>query len=116
MCDNCWKEHGSPKIINRFTKALQPLIDDVYEHHGAGGGLHIILDDFNIEDGHIQLCQDWIEHERGNGIYKCEPVSPEQLKAERACLKLLKQMTVEERASALALHDGYFTEPSPAHS
>jgi hypothetical protein len=109
MCVNCWIERGSPKIINEMTKALQPLIDDVYEHHGAGGGLHIILDDFNVEDGHVTFCQDWIEHERGNGVWKTDPVSPEQLKAERECLKLLKAMTVEERASAIAFHDGFFT-------
>lgn len=31
---------------------------EVYANHGAGGNLHIVLDDENIEDEHIRFCLD----------------------------------------------------------
>ncbi len=100
MCVNCWRDRGSPTIENERTRRCIELISDVYECHEAGGGLHIILDDFNIDNGHIQFCADYIEQDD----YK-QNVSPGRLAAERACLILLRGMTVDERASALALYD-----------
>lgn len=35
-----------------------PLVESFYlfEGNGAGGHLHIVLDDCNIEDGHVKFC------------------------------------------------------------
>lgn len=35
------------------------------EGNGAGGSLHIVLDDFNFEDGHVDYCIEYAE-ERGD--------------------------------------------------
>jgi len=46
----CWEKYGSPKIVNKRTIAAAKAADRVYEFHGAGGGLHCLLDDWNLED------------------------------------------------------------------
>ena len=95
MCYGCWEEYGKPQIDNEKVREAVEWVREVYEYHSAGGGLHIILDDFNIEDEHIELCDKWIrEHGAGPG--------------EEECLALFKTMTMDERASALALEDGYW--------
>jgi hypothetical protein len=106
MCQGCWKERGSPSLTNDKIKAAAELIAGVYEHHGCGGGLHIIVDDWNLEDSSLQFCEDYIEKPEYRASRNDE-VTDERLEAERACLRALKAMTEEERASALALYDGY---------
>lgn len=72
---------------------LTQLIQMIYAKHPAGGALHIVLDDGNTEDRHIQWCIDHLdeyaakdevplflecarlllsirERHRGNAIYK----------------------------------------------
>ena len=34
------------------------LIKEIYKLHNVGGPLHIVLDDYNIEDHHITYCLD----------------------------------------------------------
>lgn len=102
MCQSCWRESGSPKIDNQKVRDAQPLISDVYEFHGAGGSLHIVLDDSNIDDSDINFCLTSIaENKRG--------YPPEQIEAERKCGEHFLSMTVEERSSALALSSGYWS-------
>lgn len=58
ICDAC------RRIIERGTKPtlpeVRPLIDEYYAlpGNGAGGGLHIVLDDGNYERGNVQYCID----------------------------------------------------------
>lgn len=106
MCQWCWEKRGSPRLVTDKVKAAAELIDGVYEHHGCGGGLHIIVDDWNLCDGSVAFCEDYIEKPeyRRN---RNDEVSDERIEAERACLRALKAMTEDERASALALYDGY---------
>lgn len=86
------------------VKAAAELIAGVYEHHGAGGGLHVVLDDWNIEDSTVAFCQNYIEtpEYRAN-----DEVTSDRLGAERNCVHALKTLTEEERGSALALYDGF---------
>lgn len=102
MCVKCWEERGKPSIVNGETKRAARLISKVYEHHGAGGGLHIVVDDWNLDHSSLGYCGQLME----NPAYD---VSRERLTAERKCLKSLQAMTEDERASALAIHDGFFT-------
>lgn len=100
----CWKRAGSPTVVNgKVLKAID-LIGDVYEHHGAGGALHVLIDDFNFDS--IEFCEAWIDNRgRENPTLRWLPAdepSVEQVKAERACVAALKDMTLDERASAIA--------------
>ncbi len=58
MCDGCWDEYGKPDIVNEKTEAALALVRQVYAapRGGAGGRLHIVLDDWNLEDEHIYWC------------------------------------------------------------
>ena len=98
MCLGCWLELGSPKVFNKAVREAHPLIDLVYASSPVGGNLHIQLDDWNIDD----------EFFAGEMVvYHTDS----DLAAERRCYEHFKSMTVEERASALALYEGFY-EPS----
>lgn len=95
MCMGCWEKYGSPKIVNRKTLTAKILIGDVYYHHLAGGGLHVLLDDWNLDCLTRYSCEDDVQE-------------PERVRAEERCLKSFIEMTEAERASALAMYRGYF--------
>ena len=122
MCHGCWVEEGKPAIDTPAIRAAAAAVAEVYEHSCVGGNLHIVLDDWNLEDGSLAFCDAQIargghpddpEHSPWYTKEKLEnPDSPEQLAAERRCCDLFKALTVEERASALAFYDGFW--PAPA--
>lgn len=95
MCEGCYAEYGSPTIRNEKTDAAAALIARVYEQNCVGGNLHVQLDDWNIEDEFFD--EFTVHHESSDAA----------LAVERQCFDLMKSMTLEERASALALYDGY---------
>ena len=103
MCQGCWEEYGSPKIISPATVMACGLVNRVYNYCGVGGNLHSQLDDWNIEDEH------WDKFT----IYDDDEPSSMKLDAERKCFDTFKALTLEERASALALYDGYFGVDCP---
>jgi hypothetical protein len=93
MCQACWEEeYGSAAIDSAKTRDLAEAIRLVYlEPDGiVGGGLHVVIDDWNLEDESVTA-------------------SDPRNDAERSCRVKLLDATVAERASALALHDGYWS-------
>ena len=100
MCEGCWRnEFNAAQIDTPAVRKAAELIAKVYEYSAVGGGLHSIVDDFNIEDENITQ------------RYATDEDSAEQIAAENECLTALKVLTEAERASALALHDGYWKLP-----
>lgn len=100
MCMACYESYGSPGVRTPGVAKLVGLIARVYEFSPGGGNCHIVIDDFNIEDGDI----DWV-------MTKAIPVDlvdvgPEAIAAERDCMELMRSLSLEERATALAIHDG----------
>lgn len=58
-------------LIKRRILELIKIIYNIYSC--VGGALHIVLDDYNIEDSHIESCLDDIENikdEAEKNIYK----------------------------------------------
>ena len=100
MCRACWVDYGSPAIRNDRVLAAVAAIRELYELTASGGNLHVIVDDWNIDD-------EYFERDPCDENYW--DADPEQLAVERRCFALLKAMTVDERASALALHDKFIT-------
>lgn len=100
MCLGCYAEFGFPKIVSPTTRRIAELSDKVYEFSCVGGNLHCELDDWNIDD-------DFFE-----GDFK--PYNPAvpvaQLAVETECYAALKAASEDERASALALRDGYLMD------
>jgi len=90
MCRSCWDEAGQPSMDTPGVQLAVRLIGEVYEESWAGGNLHIVVDDWNTEQEHLDWCGTVITTE-----------------AERRCHKVLNELTEDERMSALALHDGF---------
>jgi hypothetical protein len=103
MCQYCWAKCGAHKIDNDQVREASALIAGVYEYSGVGGNLHIAIDDFNLEDDALEFCAGAIRDSESTGEYESG-----QCDAERLCLEKLKAMSLEERVSALALHDGFW--------
>lgn len=102
MCQNCYETAGSPQIVNENTTTAAELVKQVYKFSCVGGNLHIVLDDWNLEDSDIEFCSKQIA---SGGYGDC---SQEQLTIERQCCDAFAAMTMKERASALAIADRYF--------
>lgn len=79
---------ASPRVMELAT-AIYATPDGA-----VGGGLHIVLDDWNIEDEQIEWCLD-NEH----------PLTP----VEDECARLLLGMTFDQRAATLARWYGFTT-------
>ena len=121
MCYGCWEEAGKPQIDNEKVRGAVPLIRAVYDHSCVGGNLHVVLDDWNLEDGNLEFCSYCIDHggvmppdqcneahESYQAAKRANPDPPEQLAAERACCDAFMAMTEAERSSALALCDEFW--------
>lgn len=96
MCMDCWKEHGSPTVYNSKVKRAIQLINNVYEYHGAGGALHIVIDDWNVGPSFIHSCVEYAKE------YFEKHKNRLQFNTEIKCAKWLLKMTDQEIYSALA--------------
>ena len=56
MCSGCWEDMGSPVSHGARVRKTAALIDRLYETHAAGGPLHIVTDDWNLEAGFVRWC------------------------------------------------------------
>lgn len=107
MCVRCHEEAGCPTDWNDKIARAVPLIQTIYRHHVAGGLLHIVLDDWNIEDSHVQWAADYVTREKE----QWQDSDPEMTAACVELAPLLVQMSESERASALAYVDGVIPLP-----
>ena len=102
-----WQKLGCPSVVNGATLAAADLIAAVYQHSMNGGNLHDQLEMWNLKD---VFFKDGLITVRDPGS------SPERLEAERKCYDALRLMPEKERASAVALYEGYFLVPAYLHA
>jgi len=101
MCIDCYRRYSSPMIVSDATLLAAASIDIVFSYSAVGGNLHAILDDWNLEDEFFEDgFKNWSER-----------ASEDQVAAERACFDRLRGMSVDERASSLAIYDGFLSPP-----
>ena len=96
MCEDCWKEAGSPQIDNQKVRTAVEALQ------AADGDLGPLVDDYNVENQHIeadiQTLHGWID----------------QVWTEGHCLKIIHAMncflelSIPERYSALAWVDEFW--------
>lgn len=70
---------------------MREIVHSFYSLDGniVGGSLHIVLDDYNIEDNHIVWCKNYaLEKQDEDGVFMCD---------------LLLQFTEDEREKILGL-------------
>lgn len=91
MCLSCWEDYGSHKLRSDKIKNAVDAINKVYEYSLVGGNLHIVVDDWNIEDHNLLFCEKEISKEEDK----------EQRDVEQECFDILFSMTIEERNSTL---------------
>jgi hypothetical protein len=101
MCHGCWVEYGQPQIDSSAVREAARAIAAVYDFSCVGGDLHIVIDDWNLEDDNLEWCAGEIDKNEFHA-------STEQLASERLCLDLLRPLSEDERASALALYDRFW--------
>lgn len=101
MCYSCWEEYNKPTLDTPLIRYAAECIERVYDYSMTGGHMHITVDDWNIENSHLDTCEAAINENLFDG-------PDEQLATEKACLTALRSLSVEERASALALKEGMF--------
>jgi hypothetical protein len=65
MCYECWEEEGKPQIDTPAVREAAAAVGAVYELNGVGGNLHIVLDDWNLEDGSVEFCDRQIANQPG---------------------------------------------------
>lgn len=101
MCIECYREYGEPKIATEQVMRAATLIARVYGLDGpcsVGGWLHIAIDDWNLEDSSIDICQQAVER------HIAQEGETESLRAQRKCIQALKDLSIDERAAALGLY------------
>ncbi len=54
MCIGCWIDYGCPTLSNETTRDLAERIRKTDEY----GALHIVIDDWNLQDDHIKWCME----------------------------------------------------------
>lgn len=92
MCDNCWRQAGSPTERSESTGRVIELIEELYADHPTGGPLHSVLDNWNLS-GTIEPYRGL---DYGAGTYAlCDKIAA-----------LLNAMTEPQRYAALAYADG----------
>jgi hypothetical protein len=99
MCIECWEEYGRPAIVAPAVETAADAVNDMYVIHPVGGALHIVTDDWNLEDEFLDWCA------------SCENLEchgKKRLNAwEQRAFDTLRLLTINERATALALAHGY---------
>lgn len=104
MCYACWEEAGCPVYDVADVHLAASAVKELYRFCCVGGHLHIVVDDWNVDDSNLDFCQECID--------KNEDGQQESILAiERECLKLLRPLTPSERLSALALEEGFWGKP-----
>jgi len=98
MCYGCFEKYKDTVEITQRAKDAAEIIPVIYADCPAGGDLHIVIDDWNIEDRHVDFCMKELE----TSEYHQDIVD-----AERKFLELFKAMSENERAGCLALADGF---------
>lgn len=104
MCEKCWRSYDAPAVWNEDVKKSVGLIKTIYEHEPVGNPLHVVLDDWNLEDCFIN--DDWSDE-------WLSTVDKEAVSAARELIPVFLKLSLEERYSALAYAHDYLILPEP---
>ena len=92
MCYGCYEEYGEPQIDTPQVREAAARINAVFDECLTGGNWHVVIDDWNLEDDCVGSCME----------------AADLTTAEKALGEVLPMLSLDERASALALADGYW--------
>lgn len=103
MCYGCWEEYGKPTRVTPAIVETATLVEKLYASPGGGvgGNLHIVTDDWNLEDDNLAHCAE------RNSFPEDGRDNPITLKIEKDIIDAMRLMTEAERATVLALESGF---------
>lgn len=113
MCQTCWQEYGGPKIKNNNIELAVWMIGKVYAKHLSGGHLHIVLDDWNLENESLTFCEKQIEDDDLSDMIDGDYQTFKDI--EHGIMAIFRQMSLDERASTLYWYDlhEFFIDKEP---
>lgn len=110
MCIDCWEDHGRTTLDTPEVRRAVELIATIYRYHAVGSPFHVELDDWNID-----TTRAFTEPYPPIDELEVDDVDDVELAEYKAAARELQSlmigMSVEARASALALRDGFWTLP-----
>lgn len=104
MCQGCYKSYGSPNVRSRKTAQVVRLINKLNNAGQLKGPAFDVVAEWCLDDEAV-----------AEGIQDClrqDPEDPEDAEEVGRAFVLLTQllgMTVDERATAMAIYWGYLT-------
>lgn len=98
MCEECWAEYGCPSEVTPEVKMAATAIQVTLKHQMDGGNLFPILD-WSFDDETLNLVI--------TDIQRDEDTPKDRLNSERVCVRLLQEMPIVQRATTIALVQGY---------
>lgn len=100
MCEGCWADYGSPRDVPEDADQIVAQFEDLYsrDHCSTGGPLHVVLDDWNLEDEHLGPWED----ER-------DPWPPDVMELATKISTRLRELPIDQRAAVLALWEGWIS-------
>lgn len=111
MCYACWTKLGRPAAVTPKIIAAAELVDDLYGLAPVGGNLHIVTDDWNIEDDHVRSCRENVSRIQQGKTEQYDDTDPEQISIEASILDAIEPMSEAERATVLAVYLGFIDLP-----
>jgi hypothetical protein len=102
MCLACYKSMGAPVDICATTQQAVDAVREIYQWSSVGGNAHTVVDDWNLDDEYVEYCLNethWINKHASNA----------EKTAVRLALMLFKDMTIDQRATVLALKEGFIS-------
>lgn len=100
MCQDCFEDYDMTPITPEIKNAVAWLCA-LYQDHGAGGWLHVYVDDCNLPVP--ETMEEW-------GRWSTD-FNPDDV--EIACWNAMRILTEEQQATALAIHDGAYRPEDP---
>lgn len=95
-----------PAVYNDQVGQVVGLINDLYQLAPTGGPLHVVVDDWNVEDGDLTVHQTY--RADGSAWYP-----PEVIALAEQVAGLMRGMSTAERLSTLAHQEGILERGQP---
>lgn len=109
MCFECWKQHGSPVVVDEDTRVAKRVIGSVFEMSRRGGSLQPVILDWELTDDALHSARqelDYLRNHWKDGGGDC--IAKRLLAAETECLSVLERLPFQKRVAALAMHEEFY--------
>ena len=104
MCVDCWVDRGRPRIDSAPIRNAARLVEELFAARPTGGFLHIVVDDWNVEESMLDFC----EREMRDAVAGYKDYPQADCVEEYRALHALRVLPENLRTSALALAAGYW--------